>query len=68
MTYDVGVVWKFNIGYDSDGGLMIFNARVVLPPTAAHPEGEVVPYAFRIGVPNFGTAYATSAVGACRKL
>ena len=49
VTYTTGMTWKFNIGFDPDAGLMLYNIRVVLPPSKAYPEGEVVPYLFKAG-------------------
>ncbi len=64
LTYSAGITWKANIGFDPDAGLMLYNIRVVLPPSKAYPEGEVVPYLFKAGVANFGTAYSSSNHGA----
>jgi len=64
VEWNVGLTWRFNIGFEVDSGVTLYNVRVVLPPTQAFPDGELVPYAHRISIPNFGTAYATSSLGA----
>jgi hypothetical protein len=63
VTWDVGIKWKFQIGFSDDAGLTMYNIRLIMPPTQEFPEGEVVPYLFRVSIPNFGTSYANTNLG-----
>ncbi|KNC76602.1 hypothetical protein SARC_10908, partial [Sphaeroforma arctica JP610] len=63
VTWDVGIVWRFTIGFDRDAGITLYNLRLQMPPTAETPEGEMIPYLWRLSVPNFGTTYANSGAG-----
>ena len=31
----------------------------MLPPTEAYPDGQNVPYLYKVNIPHYGTAYAT---------
>ena len=41
VTYTAGATWKFLLGFDPDGGLTMYHLRYVLPPSKAHPNGNV---------------------------
>lgn len=63
VTWDVGLKWKFLIGFADEAGLTIYNIRLQLPPTQQYPMGEEVPYLFRASIPNFGSSYANTNTG-----
>lgn len=63
VEWDVGIKWRFSIGFEEPAGLTLFNVRVVMPPTEKYPDGELIPYLYKVNIPNFGTAYAASALG-----
>eukprot|EP00732_Lithocolla_globosa_P001068 Lithocolla_globosa_v1_NODE_475_length_3955_cov_7.586410.p1 type:complete len:766 gc:universal NODE_475_length_3955_cov_7.586410:2511-214(-) len=63
VIWDVGVKWKFQIGFLDQAGLTIFNIRFVLPPSVEFPQGQEVPYLFKITIPEFGTTYSNTNTG-----
>ena len=62
VEWDVGLKWRFSVGFEVDAGVTLYNVRVVLPPTEAYPDGQIVPYLYKVNIPHYGTAYATVSV------
>lgn len=63
VTWDVGIKWKFQIGFMDEAGITIYNVRLILPPTKQYPDGEIIPYLFRLSIPHFGSSYANHNLG-----